>query len=113
MANTNASIIILFSREGDTWANFCWVCAAGLSVTLPNYSVCVDFILVTFGQICKFRDPNLVTFYLCMYLILNKELTTFHLQYKHSCTFANRKYEELSYPKNHHHHFLLTLISYN
>ena len=23
-----------------------------------------------------------------------------HLQYKHSGTFANRKYEELSYPKN-------------
>ena len=30
--------------------------------------------------------------------ILNKEHFTFHLQYKHSCTFANRKYEELSYP---------------
>ena len=25
--------------------------------------------------------------------------TTFHLQYKHFGTFANRKYEELSYPK--------------
>ena len=24
---------------------------------------------------------------------------TFHLQYKHSGTFANRKYEELSYPE--------------
>ena len=24
---------------------------------------------------------------------------TFHLQYKHSGMFANRKYEELSYPK--------------
>ena len=24
---------------------------------------------------------------------------TFHLQYKHSGTFANHKYEELSYPK--------------
>jgi len=24
---------------------------------------------------------------------------TFHLQYKHSGAFANRKYEELSYPK--------------
>ena len=32
--------------------------------------------------------------------ILNEEHFTFHLQYKHSCTFANRKYEELSYPKN-------------
>ena len=27
-------------------------------------------------------------------------LIAFHLQYKHSGTFANRKYEELSYPKN-------------
>ena len=24
---------------------------------------------------------------------------TFHLQYEHSGTFANRKYEELSYPE--------------
>ena len=30
---------------------------------------------------------------------LNEEHLTFHLQYKHSGTFANRKYEELSYPK--------------
>ena len=34
-----------------------------------------------------------------MYLILNKEHFTFHVQYKHSGTFANRKYEELCYPK--------------
>ena len=52
-----------------------------------------------FRQMCNFRDPNLVTFYLCIYLILNEEHFTFHLQYKHSGTFANRKYEELSYPK--------------
>ena len=25
---------------------------------------------------------------------------TFHLQYKYPCTFANRKYEQLSYLKN-------------
>ena len=31
---------------------------------------------------------------------LNEKHFTFHLQYKHSGTFANRKYEELSYPKN-------------
>ena len=48
---------------------------------------------------CNFRDPNLVTLYLCMYLIVNKEHFTFHLQYKHSGTFANYKYEEL-YHKN-------------
>lgn len=35
-----------------------------------------------------------------MYLILNKEHFTFHLQYTHSGTFVNRKYEELSYFKN-------------
>ena len=28
---------------------------------------------------------------------LNEEHFTFRLQYKHSVTFANRKYEELSY----------------
>ena len=30
---------------------------------------------------------------------LNEERLTFHLQNKHSGTFANRKYEELSYPQ--------------
>ena len=60
----------------------------------------IDPILVTFGQTCNFRDPNLVTFYLCIYLILNEEHFTFHLQYKHSGLFANLKYEELAYPKN-------------
>ena len=52
------------------------------------YSVAneIDHILVTsppgvtFGQICNFRDPNLVTFDLCMYLILNEEHFTFHLE---------------------------------
>ena len=29
---------------------------------------------------------------------LNKEHLTIYLQYKHSGAFANRKYEELSYP---------------
>ena len=47
----------------------------------------------------NFRDPNLVTFYLFIYLTLREEHFTFHLQYKHSGTSANRKYEELSYPK--------------
>ena len=32
--------------------------------------------------------------------MLNAEHFTFHLQYKHSGTSANHKYEELSYPKN-------------
>ena len=53
----------------------------------------VDPILVTLGEICNFCDPKLVTFYLCIYLIL---LCTC----RHSGTFVNRKYEELSYLKN-------------
>ena len=31
---------------------------------------------------------------------LNEEHFTFHRQYKYSGTFANRKYEQLSHPKN-------------
>ena len=31
---------------------------------------------------------------------MNEEQFPFHLQYKHPGTFANRKYEDLSYPKN-------------
>ena len=50
---------------------------------------------------CNFGDPSLVTFYLCISLILNEEHFTFHIQFKHSGTLANRKYEELSHPKNH------------
>ena len=34
---------------------------------------------------------------------MNEEHFTFHLQYKHSGTFANRKYEELFYPKKAEH----------
>ena len=49
---------------------------------------------------CNFPDANLVTFYLCIYLVLNEAQFTFHLQYKHSATFANRKYKEMSYPQN-------------
>ena len=37
----------------------------------------IDFILVTFEQICYFRDLNVVTFYLYIYLILNEEDLTF------------------------------------
>ena len=31
---------------------------------------------------------------------MNEEHFNFHLQYRHSGTFANHKYEELFYPKN-------------
>ena len=34
-----------------------------------------------------------------IFLRLNEEHLTY-LQYKHTGTFANRKYEKLSYPKN-------------
>ena len=79
------------------------MCFLRLRAPTPFYSILwpiINPILVTFGQICNFRDPNLATFYLCIYLILNEEHFTFHLQYKHSGTFVNRKYEELSYTKN-------------
>ena len=59
-------------------------------------------ILVTCGKISNFSDPNLVTFLILRtyaFFRLNEEQFTFHLQYKHSGTFANRKYEELSYPQ--------------
>ena len=52
---------------------------------------------------CNFRDPRLSHFLLLRidpFFRLNEEHFTFHLQYKHSGTFANRKYGELSYPKN-------------
>ena len=54
------------------------------------------------GQQRNFRDPNLVTFYfdeLTHFFRLNEEHFTFHLLYKHSATFANRRYEELSHSK--------------
>ena len=40
--------------RGGTWVNFCWVCAVGLSESLPHYSLLcghiIDPILVTFGK---------------------------------------------------------------
>ena len=47
------------------------------------YSVAmIDPVLVTFGQICNFRDPNFVTHW--PIFRLNEGHFTFHLQYKHS-----------------------------
>ena len=58
--------------------------AAGLSEPLAHNSLfCGQLstpILVTFGQLSNFRDPNLVTFYLCIYLTLNEEHFSFHIQ---------------------------------
>ena len=42
-----------------------------------------------------------------------KNTLLFGLQYKHSGTFANRKYEELSYPQNPRNVILVTLLSEN
>ena len=93
---------------GDTWVNFCWVCAAGLSEPLPRYRSIlghiIDPILVTFGQIRNFRDPNLVTLYFMNWPIfldwMKNALLFTRVQYKHSGMFANRENEELSYLKN-------------
>ena len=50
--------------RGVTWVNFCWVCAAGLSETLPHYSLfCIDPIKDNLGK-CNFRDPNVVTLFM-------------------------------------------------
>ena len=77
----------------------CWPLRAPTPLQAVLWPI-IDPILFTFGQMCNFRDSALVTFYLCIYLKLNEEHFTFHLQYKHSGTFPNRKYGELSYPKN-------------
>ena len=46
----------------------------------------------------NFGDPNLVTFYFYeLTHFLDWMHFTFHLQYKHSGAFTNRKYEELSW----------------
>ena len=90
------------------------MCRWPLRAPTPLWSILwpiIDPILVTFGQICNFRDPNLVTFYfyeLTHFCTLNEEHVTFHLRYKHSGMFANRKYEELSYPQKSG--YLVTLL---
>ena len=65
------------------------------------WPIIIDRMLVTFGQICYFRDPNLVTFYFY-------ELTHFLDWMKNPLLFIYRTnilvrllavlYEELSYP---------------
>ena len=76
------------------------------------YSVAnlIDPMLVTFGQICHFRDPNLVTLYLYMYVILNKE----HLLFTYSTDFLVRllTVNMKDFPKTQkmYHTILLTLL---
>ena len=51
--------------RGGGWVNFLWVCAAGLSESLPLYSLFyVQSNYILMGKY-KFSDPNLVTFCLC------------------------------------------------
>ena len=49
---------------GDTWVNFCWVCAAGVSEPLPHFSLFFGQLytpyLTDLGR-CHFRDPDVVT----------------------------------------------------
>ena len=49
--------------------------------------------------ICNFRDPNLVNFYLSIYLNSIELKKTLYI-FTHRANIANRKYEELCYPKN-------------
>ena len=44
----------LFHRpgEGGTWVNFCWVCAAGLTDPLPQYSL---FLVWVIDQVCSVK----------------------------------------------------------
>ena len=57
---------------GYFWVNVCWACATSLSEPQPHYSLFFGQLQTLsqslFGK-CNFRDPNLVTFYLCIYLI--------------------------------------------
>ena len=57
------------------------------------FSCCPFYRGVRYSEVSERRE-------LTVFRILPIYLTdSFHLQYKHSGTFANRKYEELSYPK--------------
>ena len=67
---------------GGTWVIFAGYVPLGSQSPYPIivYSAAiVDPIFVNFGQTCNFRDPSLVTFYLCIYLILNEEHFPFHI----------------------------------
>ena len=64
-------VCILLSG-GVLWLILLGMCRWPLRAPTPLQSILwpiIDPILVTFRQICNFRDPNLVTFYLCIYLI--------------------------------------------
>ena len=53
-SSPNSLMVVVEGGGGDTGANFCLVCAAGLSEPLPHYSLLcgqtIDSILVAFGK---------------------------------------------------------------
>ena len=64
---------------GVTWVNLCRACAAGISESLPHYSLfcghIINPILVILGK--KYScNPDLVTFCLCSHLIKTFNLVT-------------------------------------
>lgn len=73
---TSAAVLLTFMVSfvpgRATWANFCWLCAAGLSNPNP---IKVYFLasyrphLKSLLDKCNFGDPNLVIFCLCICLI--------------------------------------------
>ena len=86
---------------GGTWINFLLgICRRPPRAPTPFGLFCVKLQTPSQPLLGKYVIFAIPTFYLCNYLILNEEHFTFHLQYKHSGTFAYRKYEELSCPKN-------------
>ena len=54
---------------GGTWVNACCVCAAGLPYPILVYFVANYRPHLSHFLECNFRDPNLVTFYLFIYLV--------------------------------------------
>ena len=53
-SSPSSLMVVVVEGGGDTGANFCLVCAAGLSEPLPHYSLLcgqtIDSILVGFGK---------------------------------------------------------------
>ena len=53
-SSPNSQMVVVGGGGGNTGANFCLVCAAGLSEPLPHYSLLcgqtIDSILVGFGK---------------------------------------------------------------
>ena len=54
---------------GGTWVNACCVCAAGFPYPILVYFVANYRPHLSHFLECNFRDPNLVTFYLFIYLV--------------------------------------------